>query len=114
MGIDWDGIVLGPATDRFAIGAVFSSDVVIVEGRVPRVVWEVEPHTIIQENQEPLTTSIFKVGLRLSDFATPPKQGSLVTINGQTYTLASFEYDGQGGVRWVVKAKLPGQATHGV
>jgi hypothetical protein len=74
-------------------------------------VWEVTPYTIVQEDNAPMATSIFKLGLRLRDFAIPPRQGDQVTINSSAYVLDSHEYDGQGGVRWVVKALAANQET---
>ena len=76
-----------------------------------RCVWEVVQYTLVGENDAPMSTSTFKIGLRLSEFAVPPVQGDQVGINDDVYTLDAFEFDGQGGVRWSVKAVAPGQET---
>lgn len=76
-----------------------------------RCVWEVTVYEVIEENSAPMSTSIIKIGLRLKDFSVPPVQGDTVTINGSTYKLDKFEYDGQGGIRWVVKADGPNKET---
>jgi hypothetical protein len=123
-GFDWDTIVLAPLMDTFALGINNNSrqtDGTVVFNPIKsqpgaplydgRGVWEATPYTVIEENQAPMVTTVYKIGLRLNDFSTPPSNGDQVTINGLTYTLDAFEYDGQGGVKWVVKAVAPGQET---
>jgi hypothetical protein len=113
MGIDWNGVVLSPLMDTFSITMFFTplKSQPSQPGFWGRGVWEATPYTIIEENASPLTTTIYKIGLRLSEFTVPVIQGDQVTIDGDTYKLDTFEFDGQGGVRWVVKAAAAGQET---
>jgi len=124
MSIDWSNLVLGPCMDQFALqdtslggkNSVMLNPIRSQPGAPPypiRCVWEVTPYTIVQENEAPLVTTVLKIGLRLSEFSVPPTQGDQPTIDGQTYTLDTYENDGQGGVRWVCKAKAASQETHG-
>jgi len=115
MSIDWDGLVLSPCMDTFAESNSVQFNPLKSQPGQPsypaRCVWEVTPYTIVQEDNAPLVTSVFKIGIRLKDFTVPPTGGDQVTINGVTYTLDSFEADGQGGMRWIVKSASPGQET---
>jgi len=115
MSIDWSNVVLGPCMDQFAV-PVYINPLRSQPNALAywaRGVWEATPYTIVQENEAPLVTTVFKLGLRLVEFMIPPTQGDQVTIDGDTFTLDAYEYDGQGGVRWVCKAKAPSQETHG-
>src|ERR1700676_3509947 len=122
MSIDWDNLVLGPCMDQFALGRAFPGETTVVmfnpvksQPGAPsysgRCVWEVVQYTLVGENDAPMSTSTYKIGLRLSEFTVPPVQGDQVGINDDIYTLDAFEFDGQGGVRWVVKAVASGQET---
>jgi hypothetical protein len=114
MAIDWDDLVLSPCMDQFALNAPTFNPIKSQPGQPSypaRCVWEVVEYTVVEENAAPMSTSILKIGLRLNDFAVPPVQGDQVTIDNDTYTLDSFIYDGQGGVRWTVKSTAPGGET---
>lgn len=124
MSVDWNNLVLGPCMDQFALtdasvdpnstGQVQLNPLKSQPGVAAygcRAVWEVVQYTIVEDNDAPMSTSVFKVGLRLSEFAVPPVQGDQMVIAGDVYTLDTFEFDGQGGVRWVVKAAAPHQET---
>ena len=113
MPIDFDSLVLSPAMNLFAhpmmLNPIRSQPA--VQPYAARGVWEVSPYTIMMENQAPFSTSVYKVGFRLTDFKVPPVTGDQIVFNGFTYTLDAPEYDGQGGVKWVVKGVVAGAET---
>ena len=113
MSIDFDTLVLNVTMNTFAVPIIINP--LISQPDTPayaaRGVWTCEPYTTIQENQQPLITSIFTVGLRLAELPIPPMVGDVVVINGDSYWFDSQKYDGQGGVSWTVKAFAPLQQT---
>lgn len=120
MPIDWDGLVLTPCMDIFALDGRNGPGPVLTplksQPNVPafgiRAVWEVTPTTITQEDGSLMTTTIYTLGIRLREFPVPPVKGDMITIDNEDYILNDFQYDGQGGVRWIVKGKKPSQETH--
>jgi hypothetical protein len=114
MGIDWDHVVLAPCMDQFA-NPVTITPVKSQPGAPPfttRCVWEVMANTIIQEDGTELVTSRYVMGFRIAELPARLLAGDQATLDGLVYTLNDFVYDGQGGVRWNVKASAPGQETH--
>ena len=114
MGIDWDGLVLKPCMDQFATRITFNP-IKSAPGMLPfdrRGVWEVTPITITQEDGSLFITSQFIIGYRLNEMPVRLVKGDTAAVDGELYTLNAFQYDGQGGVRWDVKAAAPGQETH--
>ena len=113
MSINLDAEVLIVTMNTWAVPIIIKP--LVSQPGVPayasRGVWTVEPYTIIQENSQPLITSIFTVGLRLAELPIPPMVGDVVIINGDSYWFDSQKYDGQGGVSWTVKAFGPLQQT---
>jgi hypothetical protein len=116
MTIDFDLFVLQPLIDLSVFGRVitvipWSSQRTNPAPYTARGIWEARPYTIIQENQSPFTTTEYHIGLRIRDYTIQPTQGDHIIVDLYEYVLDSPEYDGQGGVEWVVKAVGPRQQT---
>lgn len=116
MTIDFDFFVLQPLIDLSVFGRVitvipYRSQPTNTAPYTTRGIWEARPYTIIQENQSPLTTTEFHIGLRIRDYTIQPTQGDHIIVDLYEYVLDSPEFDGQGGVEWVVKAVGPMQQT---
>lgn len=115
MTIDFDLEVLSPLIDLTVFGRIITIIPYVSQpgalGYQSRGVWEADPYTIIQENQAPLATSQFRIGLRMRDYTVQPDQGDHIVVDGLEYVLSSPEWDGQGGVMWTVKAVSANQST---
>jgi hypothetical protein len=110
MPVDFDALVLNVCEDVFGIPITI---VPLKSQRnstpyAARGIWTAEPYTVMLENNAPLTTSIYKLGIRLKDFAIPPVAGDHVLINGNEYIFDDPDADGQGGVEWIMKATAAG------
>jgi|SRR5579885_1778812 len=121
MSLDFDKVVLSPLMDAFSI-PITIRPLKSQPGADPypaRGIWEAQPYTMMQEGQAPLSTTIYRIGLRISEFAVPPAKGDHVLIANKSnpnitdeFALDASELDGQGGIKWILKAMAPvGGAT---
>lgn len=111
--IDFNATALLAGMNAFAVPVTFTPtksqpNAAAYSGRG---VWDAKPTTIYVEGQAPVQTTTLSLGIRLSEFSVPPTQGDTISINGNSYTLDTPQYDGQGGVTWMVKADAAGQET---
>ncbi len=97
--IDFDALVLGPAL------AVFGRPVSIIPLKSQgssttypaRGVYSERPVDIVTEGDGVLSSTNISLGIRLSEFATPPVPGDKVVIDGRTFAVDDTDDDGQGG-----------------
>jgi len=115
--IDFDALVLNPATDIFSI--VISVTPLVTQPGVPaytaRGVYNKRDLDVEMQDGTIFSDHEVSLGIRLRDFASgPPDQGDLITIIdvrhpafGQQYWVGDSDEDGQGGAMLLLRTKEP-------
>jgi hypothetical protein len=108
MAIDWDGVVLGPVVTVFGEPALYSP----ADGAaysITGVFDEAYQQIRLEDGQIPITTDLPVFGVRLAQFATPPRQGDQLSIvsNGTAYAIREVRPDGHGWAKLMLNA--PGE-----
>ncbi|ATU72675.1 hypothetical protein SXCC_04798 [Gluconacetobacter sp. SXCC-1] len=102
MSIDFGLLVLGPCLEAFANPYQWQSqslsDPVTVNGIFDDGFRGQDPlGDFPGATPVDITTSLPRLGVRLSDFPVPPAQGDEFVINGQTYSIREVQPDSHGG-----------------
>ncbi|GCE81703.1 head-tail joining protein [Komagataeibacter oboediens] len=104
MSIDFGQLVLGPCLDTFGAPYPWKSqtltDPVTITAIFDDGYEALDPMgTIPGMAPTDITTSLPRLGVRLSDFPVPPVQGDTFVIDGRTYAIREVQPDSHGGAR---------------
>jgi hypothetical protein len=114
--IDFDALVLNPATNIFAIAATFTCPVSQpgVPPFVLRGVFSSTPLNIEMQDGTVYSDQQTSLGIRIAEFAAYPTEGDFVTITepthwafGKEYWIGDIDFDGQGGGMLLLRSKEP-------
>ena len=104
--MDFEGLVLHPATNVFAI-TIRVTPLVTQPGAPPydaRGVYSSSPVDVMMGNDTIFSDQSTKLGIRLREFAVPPDRGDLIEMTdpthwtfGTKYWVGDSDMDGQGG-----------------
>jgi hypothetical protein len=114
--IDFDALVLGPASDIFQIRVTFYPTV--SQPGAPAfdtfAVYSSAPVDVIMQNEAIYSDQQTSMGIRLRDFAAYPEEGDHVTVTderhpafGKQFWIGDLDEDGQGGGTLLLRLKNP-------
>lgn len=114
--IDFDALVLGPAMTVFA-KPIIVNPVRSQPGHAAyaaRGVWAIKPIDVQTEDGSVMSSRIYTLGVKLSEFLVPPTEEDQVTITNviirdvmratATFLIDDVDPDGQGGAVWTLKS----------
>ena len=114
--IDFDAIVLNPATDVFAINVIYTPTV-SQPGVLPfatRGVYSSVKLDVEMQDGAIYSDQQTSLGVRLAEFAAHPTEGDFVTISdarhpayGKQFWIGDLDEDGQGGGMLLLRLKEP-------
>jgi hypothetical protein len=103
--MDFDNLVLSPCMAAFGVTVLVtplksqpSAQPYTAEGIYDRSVATV----MLADGSEMASTNV-TLGIRLSDFSIPPREGDKITLNGKAYKVDALFPDGQGGAELKLK-----------
>jgi len=114
--IDFDALVLNPATNIFAITIRVTP--LVTQPGVPaydaRGVYNKRDMDVEMQDGTIFSDHEVSIGIRLWDFAVPPDQGDMIEIidqrhpaRGQRYWVGDSDEDGQGGAMLLLRTEKP-------
>lgn len=100
MPVDWSKQVLGPCINVFGQAVAYAS-VDGVSFQISGIYDEAYHEIEVVDGGIPVTTSTPVLGVRLSDFPTPPAQDDTLTIvdSGEVFVVREVRPDGHGGAK---------------
>ena len=104
--IDFDALVLAPAQNILgaAIFVLPTLSQPLRSAYPARGIYEAVQQTVILEGGEEMSTTRRTLGIRLSEFPIPPRQGDSIIMGADTYLIDSSTPDGQGEAVLSLKA----------
>jgi hypothetical protein len=116
VGIDFDALVLKPASDIFQIAIIYTP--VVSQPGAPAFatfgVYSSAPIDVILQDDAIYSDQQTKLGIRLADFTAYPDEGDFVTITdarhpafGKQFWVGDLDEDGQGGGTLLLRLKEP-------
>jgi hypothetical protein len=121
--IDFDALVLNPATNIFAINVLYVPTV-SQPGMLPfatRGVYSSTAYDVELQDGTIFSDQQTKLEVRLAEFAAYPQEGDFVTItdprhpaNGKQFWIGDLDEDGQGGGKLLLRLKEPPDAVNPV
>ena len=103
--IDWGALVLSPVMDVFAQPIVVTPTVSqpSVQPYPAQGVFKAEEASIPLEDGEIVATTVYTLGIRLSDYPIPIVPEDQLAVAGFTFAIDQLHPDGQGGATLTLK-----------
>ena len=97
--MDFDNLVLSPCMAAFGVTVTVTplKSQPTAEPYTATGVYDRSESIVMMADGSEMASTNVTLGIRLSDFTVPPREGDKIALNGKTYKVDALFPDGQGG-----------------